>query len=35
MENGDFEESSTIILGMDEVEYDDIEINIEWDYEEL
>jgi hypothetical protein len=29
MEDGDFEESSTIMLGMDEVEYDDIEISIE------
>ncbi len=35
MEDGDFKESPTIMSGMDEVEYDDIEINIEWDYEEL
>ncbi len=35
MEDRDFKESSAIMLGMDEVEYDDIEINIEGDYEEV
>ncbi len=35
MEDGDFEESSTIMSGMDEGEFEDIDIKFEWDYEEL
>ncbi len=35
MEDRDFEESLTIMSEIDEVEYEDIEINIDWDYKEL
>jgi hypothetical protein len=35
MVDRDFEESSTIMSGMDEGEFEDIEIKFEWDYEEL
>jgi hypothetical protein len=31
----DFKESSTIGSGVEEGEYEDIKINIEWDYEEV
>jgi hypothetical protein len=35
MDDGDFKEGLTIMSEMDEVEYEDLEINIEWDYKDL
>ncbi len=35
MEDRDFEESSTIMLAMEEGEFEEIKIKLEWDYEEI
>ncbi len=35
MEDRDFEESSTIMLAMEEGEFEEIKIKLKWDYEEI